>query len=141
MLIKQNELQLPAFSRGFHSITAYIQKAFAEWGIQGNGLLKIFIAHTSASLTINEDADPDVKVDFETFFNQAVPEYNTGFIHTLEGPDDMPAHIKASLLGCQVDIPITKGRLHMGTWQGVYLGEHRNEGGRRKIILTYIGEK
>ena len=104
------------------------------------GMVQIFIKHTSASLTINEDADPSVRTDFESHMNRMVPENAPYFIHTYEGPDDMPAHIKNSLLGSSVQIPITNGKLNLGTWQGVYLCEHRNHGGSRKIVVTVFGE-
>jgi secondary thiamine-phosphate synthase enzyme len=104
-----------------------------------HGLLQVFIKHTSASLTINENADPTVRVDFESHFNHAVQENLTYYKHTDEGSDDMPAHIKNSLLGCSVSIPISNGKLNLGVWQGIYLGEHRNFGGNRKIVLTAFG--
>lgn len=104
------------------------------------GMIQIFIKHTSASLTINEDADPSVRTDFESHMNQMVPENAPYFIHTYEGPDDMPAHIKNSLLGSSVQIPITNGKLNLGTWQGIYLCEHRNHGGNRKLVVTAFGE-
>ena len=104
------------------------------------GQLQVFIKHTSASLTINENADPTVRQDFESHMNKMVPENAPYYIHTYEGPDDMPAHIKASLMGASVTIPVTNGRLNLGTWQGIYLCEHRNHGGARKVVLTLFGE-
>ena len=106
-----------------------------------DGLLSLFCRHTSASLLINENADPDVREDFETHFNKTVPENAPYYVHTLEGPDDMPAHIKASILGSSVTVPVKDGRFNLGTWQGIYLCEHRNHGGQRKLIVTIIGEK
>ena len=104
------------------------------------GLVNIFIQHTSASLTVNENADYTVREDFERFFNKAVPENEPYFKHTYEGSDDMPAHLKSSLLGASLTIPVTKGRLNLGTWQGIYLCEHRNYGGKRRLIITLQGE-
>lgn len=138
--MKQKEITLPAYSRGFHLITDEIEKGIGEIGSLSTGLLHVFIKHTSASLTINENADPTVRRDFEKFFSRNVPESVEYFEHTMEGPDDMPAHIKASILGSSLTIPITKGRLNLGTWQGVYLCEHRNNGGRRHLVLTIIGD-
>ena len=135
----QKELSLPPFKRGFHLITNLIISAFPEINKIEIGQLQIFIKHTSASLTINENADPTVREDFESHFNKFVPENMPYYIHTYEGADDMPAHIKASLLGASVQIPISNGKLNLGIWQGVYLGEHRNYGGNRKIVLTAYG--
>ncbi|KDE41436.1 hypothetical protein ADINL_0116 [Nitrincola lacisaponensis] len=104
------------------------------------GLLHLFIQHTSASLTINENADPDVRGDFERFFNHAVPENAPYYVHLDEGSDDMPAHLKSSLLGCSLTLPVSNGRLNLGTWQGIYLCEHRNHGGSRRLVLTLQGE-
>ena len=104
------------------------------------GILHVFIQHTSASLTINEDADPIVRADFESHFNQTVPENAPYYKHTIEGPDDMPAHLKSAILGSSVSIPITNGKLNLGTWQGIYLCEHRNRGGQRKLLVTIQGE-
>ena len=103
------------------------------------GFLQVFLLHTSASLTINENADPDVRVDFETAMNHAVPE-SLPYVHTLEGPDDMPAHVKASMMGASVMIPVGDGKLKLGTWQGIYLCEHRNRGGSRSVVVTLMGE-
>lgn len=135
----QKELSLPPFKRGFHLITNLIISAFPEIKKIGIGQLQVFIKHTSASLTINENADPTVREDFESHFNKFVPENMPYYIHTYEGPDDMPAHIKTSLLGASVQIPISNGKLNLGIWQGVYLCEHRNYGGNRKIVLTAYG--
>jgi secondary thiamine-phosphate synthase enzyme len=135
----QKELTLPLFRRGFHLITPLITSGFTEVRDIQRGLLHVFIQHTSASLSINENADPTVRDDFESFFNHLVPENTPYFEHTLEGPDDMPAHLKASLLGNSVVVPISGGRLNLGTWQGIYLCEHRNHGGRRNLVLTAFG--
>lgn len=136
MAIKQSELTLRARSRGFHLITDEVLQALPELGDINAGLLHVFIKHTSASLTINEDADPSVRHDFESHFNKMVPQNAPYYEHTQEGPDDMPAHLKASILGCSVSIPITDGQLNMGTWQGIYLCEHRDHGGPRRLVLT-----
>ncbi|MEM9869192.1 MAG: secondary thiamine-phosphate synthase enzyme YjbQ [Bacteroidota bacterium] len=135
----QTELRLNPLPRGFHLITENIKKAIPEISKIEVGFLNVFIKHTSASLTINENADPTVRVDFESHFNQMVPEDAPYYIHTYEGPDDMPAHIKASLLGNSVQIPITKGGLNLGTWQGIYLCEHRDNASARKLVLTAHG--
>lgn len=139
MKFYQHEITLPAFSRGFHLVTSHIEKAIPELRDIGIGQLQVFIKHTSASLTINENADPTVRGDFERHMNKMVPENASYYEHTLEGPDDMPAHIKASLMGPSVTIPITQGHLNLGTWQGIYLCEHRDYGGRRKLVLTAFG--
>ena len=136
----QKEIRLPTYSRGFHLITRIIEEALREAPSVQAGILQVFIKHTSASLTINENADPTVRADFESFFNHNVPENFPEFIHTYEGPDDMPAHIKSSMLGSSVSIPITNGRMNLGTWQGIYLCEHRNHGGARKIVITLLGQ-
>jgi secondary thiamine-phosphate synthase enzyme len=136
---KQKQLTLPHFTRGFHLITDLIGENLPEIEDISAGLLHVFIRHTSASLTINEDADPTVRSDFESHFNTAIPENAPYYKHTFEGSDDMPAHLKSSILGSFVSIPITDGRLNLGTWQGIYLCEHRNRGGRRNIILTITG--
>lgn len=135
----QKEIRLPAFSRGFHIITRHIEQALPEMKEIKTGILQVFIQHTSASLTINENADPTVREDFESHMNQMVPERASYYEHTLEGPDDMPAHIKSSLMGCSLNIPITNGSLNLGTWQGIYLCEHRNRGGNRNLVLTAYG--
>jgi len=135
----QKEITLPSFSRGFHIITSIIQQELDEFTKIKTGLLHVFIKHTSASLTINENADPTVREDFEGSFNLIVPENAPHYKHTFEGSDDMPAHIKASLLDSSLSVPITNGKLNLGTWQGIYLCEHRNNGGSRKLVLTIIG--
>lgn len=135
----QTTLTLPAFPRGFHLVTRHVVDAIPQVRELKVGLLHVFIQHTSASLTINENADPDVRTDFETAMNHAVPE-DLDYVHTIEGPDDMPAHVKASMLGSSVSIPIREGGLALGTWQGIYLCEHRNSGGRRNLVLTLWGE-
>ena len=136
----QREIILPAYPRGFHLITSHIKDAMPEMKQIGTGQMQIFIKHTSASLTINENADPTVRKDFETHFNQSVPENAHYYKHNTEGADDMPAHIKASLMGASVTIPITNGVMNLGTWQGIYLCEHRNHGGSREIVITAFGE-
>lgn len=132
----QREITLPAFPRGFHLITQMIAREIPEIGDVDVGLLHVFIKHTSASLTVNENADPTVRDDFEAYFDRAVPENEPYFLHTAEGPDDMPAHIKASMVGSSVSIPISKGHLNLGTWQGIYLCEFRNRGGSRRLVIT-----
>ena len=136
----QATITLSPRQRGFHLITREIVEAIPELCSFDVGLLHVFIQHTSAGLTINENADPDVRVDMETAANRICPE-NSPFIHTCEGPDDMPAHVKASLFGSSVTIPIDHGRLALGTWQGVYLCEHRDRGGGRRLILTIQGRR
>ncbi|MBD2755103.1 secondary thiamine-phosphate synthase enzyme YjbQ [Spirosoma validum] len=136
----QQTLRLPAYARGFHLITRTIEREFADLQQIRVGILHVFIQHTSASLTINENADPTVRGDFERFFNKTAPENEPYYQHDYEGSDDMPAHLKAAMLGNSVMIPITNGRLNLGTWQGIYLGEHRNDGGRRTLVLTAWGE-
>lgn len=140
MKIYQQSLQLKARTRGFHIITSEIVYAMPEITEIKTGMLQVFIQHTSASLTINENADPTVRKDFEMFFNQNVPEDDPGYLHNDEGSDDMPAHLKAAMLGSSVMVPIRNGRLGLGTWQGVYLCEHRNYGGSRSLIITIWGE-
>jgi len=132
-VIKQYEIILPSYPRGFHIITDLI---VSQIELPETGLLHVFIKHTSAGLTISENADPDVRVDFESIFNKLVPENLPFLTHTMEGPDDMPAHIKSSLVGSSISIPITDGNLNLGTWQGIYLCEFRNNGGRRKLVIT-----
>jgi secondary thiamine-phosphate synthase enzyme len=136
----QHSLQLPAFPRGFHIITEHVVRAVPELPRTQVGLLHVFIQHTSASLCINENADPDVPLDLESSFSAIAPE-DFPHRHTVEGPDDMPAHVKASLLGSSVSIPVSAGQLNLGTWQGIYLCEHRNRGGRRRLVLTLHGEQ
>ena len=140
MKLYQREIRLPAFPRGFHLVTAIIEREFPEIANIDVGLAQVFIKHTSASLTINENADPTVRTDFESHFDRAVPENAPYYRHTTEGPDDMPAHIKSSLLGGSVVVPISSGRLNLGTWQGIYLCEHRDRGGGRKVVVTAFGE-
>ncbi|NVJ88762.1 MAG: YjbQ family protein [Flavobacteriaceae bacterium] len=139
MIFHQKEIQLSPFKRGFHSITKELIDAFPEISTIEKGFFKVFIKHTSASLTINEDADPSVRVDFESHFNFLVPENQSYFVHTYEGSDDMPAHLKSSILGSTVEVPITNGKINLGTWQGIYLCEHRNIGGSRKLVLSAFG--
>lgn len=140
MIWIQRQMQLKARVRGFHLITEEIERALPELAQIEMGLLHVFIQHTSASLTINENADPTVRVDFESWFNRHVRENESYYRHTLEGSDDMPAHLKASLLGNGVTVPIAQGLLALGTWQGVYLGEHRDYGGSRRLLLTLQGQ-
>lgn len=137
----QTQIRLKARSRGFHVVTREILDHLPELREIRTGLLHLFIQHTSASLTINENVSPDVRDDLEQHLNHIVPENAAWYEHTLEGPDDMPAHIKASMLGSGLTIPIGNGQLLLGTWQGIYLGEHRNHGGARSIVATIIGEK
>ncbi|WP_407277414.1 secondary thiamine-phosphate synthase enzyme YjbQ [Tenacibaculum maritimum] len=139
MKFYQKEIQLPEFKRGCHLITDILLNALPEVLQIETGQFQAFIKHTSASLTINENADPTVRMDFESHINKMIPENMPYYKHDYEGADDMPAHIKSSILGCQVQIPITKGRLNLGTWQGIYLGEHRNYGGKRKVVITIFG--
>ena len=136
----QKTIQLKARARGFHLITREIEQALPELADVSVGLLHVFIQHTSASLTINENADPTVRVDFEEVFSRLVPENQPYYKHNDEGPDDLPAHIKSSLLGPSLTIPVTNGRLALGTWQGIYLCEHRDYGGSRRLVLTLHGE-
>ncbi|MEW4452791.1 secondary thiamine-phosphate synthase enzyme YjbQ [Bremerella sp. JC817] len=135
----QKEITLRARSRGFHLVTRDILGELPELATIRVGLLHVFIQHTSASLGINENADPDVQVDLEMAFSKIVSE-DFPYVHTMEGPDDMPAHIKAAMLGSSVTIPITDGRLNLGTWQGIYLCEHRNHASRRRLVVTIQGE-
>ena len=135
----QKTITLSPKSRGFHIITHDVLKNIPELKDLKTGILQLFIKHTSASLTINENADPTVRTDFESHFNMLAPENQSYYQHTFEGSDDMPAHLKASLLGSSVSIPITDGKLNLGTWQGIYLCEHRNRGSDRKLIITVQG--
>jgi secondary thiamine-phosphate synthase enzyme len=139
-MMVQHDITLAARPRGFHLVTREIEGALSELDGMRVGLLHVHIRHTSASLTLNENASPDVRRDFETWFDAAVPESFGGWTHTMEGPDDMPAHVKASLLGPSVTVPVRDGRLHLGTWQGIYLCEHRDHGGARSLTLTLWGE-
>jgi secondary thiamine-phosphate synthase enzyme len=135
----QTTLKLPPFSRGFHHITSHVKAALPNLRTVETGLLHLFLLHTSASILIGENADPDVPRDLERSFNSIVPE-SFPYIHTCEGPDDMPAHIKAALIGCSLQIPVSQGRLVMGTWQGIFLGEHRDHAHGRSLVLTLQGE-
>lgn len=135
----QRELTLKAYRRGFHLITGKVIGAVPELSDVKTGMLQVFIKHTSASLTINENADSTVREDFESHLNEMVPEDAPYYIHTYEGPDDMPAHIKASLMGASVQIPISQGKLNLGIWQGIYLCEHRNNASGRKLVITVYG--
>lgn len=136
----QKSIRLPALKRGFHLITDLIVAEMPDLEKIQVGLAHVFIRHTSASLTINEDADPTVRQDFESHFNKMVPENAPYYRHNDEGPDDMPAHLKASLLGSSVTVPITAGKLNLGTWQGIYLCEHRDQASRRWLVITLQGE-
>ncbi len=136
----QKEITVRARRRGFHLITREVLAELPELGDLRVGMLHIFIKHTSASLSINENADPDVQTDLEMAFSKIAPE-SFPYVHTMEGPDDMPAHIKAAMLGSSVTIPITDGRLNLGTWQGIYLCEHRNHASNRRLVLTIQGER
>ncbi|MEP0712578.1 secondary thiamine-phosphate synthase enzyme YjbQ [Algoriphagus sp.] len=136
----QHQLRLPAFPSGYHLITDKIEAAIPEIAQIQTGFLQVFIQHTSAALTINENADPTVRKDFRTFVNELIPESYPRFIHTDEGPDDMPAHIKASFFDSSLQIPISGGKLNLGIWQGIYLCEFRRNGGSRCLILTAFGE-
>lgn len=139
MTVFQKEFSLKPKSRGFHLITREVLEQVPEISEIKAGIMQVFIQHTSASLTINENADPTVRADFETFFTRTVPEDMNLYQHTYEGPDDMTSHIKSSLLGSSVSIPVTNGRLNLGNWQGIYLCEHRNHGGSRKLVVTLTG--
>jgi len=136
----QASIQLRARARGFHLITSEVLQAIPQLREVKTGMCQVFIQHTSASLTINENADPTVRIDFETYFNKAVPENDPDYEHNDEGPDDMPAHLKAAMLGSSVMIPVTNGRFNLGTWQGIYLCEHRDYGGARSLVITIWGE-
>ncbi|MBK7106571.1 MAG: YjbQ family protein [Ignavibacteriae bacterium] len=136
----QTEINLKPKNRGFHIITREVENAIPEMKNIKTGLANIFIQHTSASLTINENVSPDVRRDMEKYFNNIVSENISYFEHTYEGTDDMPAHIKSSLLGPSLTIPIKDGKFNLGTWQGIYLCEHRDYGGSRKIVITLMGE-
>lgn len=140
MKIYQQSIQLRERKRGFHLITDEVVRSLPQISEIRTGMCQVFIQHTSASLCINENADPTVRIDFEMYFNKAVPENDPDYRHDDEGPDDMPAHLKAAMLGSSVTIPISNGRLALGTWQGIYLCEHRNYGGQRSIVITAWGE-
>lgn len=133
-MVRQFEVTLPAFRRGYHLITSWIEEHIHDFPEQG--ICHILIKHTSAGITINENADPSVRTDFESFFNRLVPENEPYYVHTMEGSDDMPAHLKSSIVGHSVTIPITNHRLNLGTWQGIYLCEFRNHGGGRRLVIT-----
>ncbi len=137
----QKEIQLKSLSRGFHLNTRVIVQQLPELKQIRIGMMNVFIKHTSASLTINENADPSVRHDFESYFNRFVPENESYYRHVDEGSDDMPAHLKSSILGSTLNIPITNGQLNMGIWQGIYLCEHRNYGGSRRLVVTINGEE
>lgn len=136
----QTQIQLKPRARGFHLITDEIERALPELRQIQTGLLHLLLQHTSASLTLNENADPTVRSDFEAYFNRTVPENEPYYQYIYEGPDDLPAHFKSSLLGVSLMLPVSSGTLALGTWQGIYLGEHRNHGGSRRIIATLQGE-
>lgn len=140
MNIYQKEITLKPYPRGYHLISREIVDKFHELKDIKIGLLHVFIKHTSASLTLNENADPTVRMDFESHFNKMVPENMAYYKHDYEGADDMPAHIKSSILGSSITMPVTNGRINAGIWQGIYLCEHRNNGGGRKLVLTVYGE-
>jgi len=132
----QQEFELTPRRRGYHLVTSEILKNLPS--LPDTGILHLFIKHTSAALSVNENADPSVRIDFESILNEIVPENQSYYTHTLEGDDDMPAHIKSSLIGSSITIPITNGRLNLGTWQGIYLCEFRNSGGSRQIVATIL---
>jgi len=136
----QREFSIAARKRGFHLVTSEIVSKIPELATMHCGILHLFIKHTSASITLNENADPSVRTDMERHFNVSVPENARYYTHDTEGPDDMPAHIKSSLLGASLVIPVTDGRLNLGTWQGIYLCEHRDDGGARSIVATIAGD-
>jgi len=136
----QTVIRLKPRPRGFHLVTDEVVRALPELGRLRVGIAHFFLQHTSASLSINENADPDVRADFDRWLDRAVPESAPYFVHTAEGPDDMPAHVKSGVMGVSVSVPIRDGRLAMGTWQGLYLGEHRDEGGSRSVVVTLFGE-
>jgi len=137
---QQKQITLKPYPRGFHLVTREFLELVPEIADYNIGIAHIFIQHTSASLTINENADPDVRKDFESHMNMVVPENASYYVHTLEGPDDMPAHIKGAMMGFELSIPIHQGQLRFGTWQGIYLCEHRNSAGGRKLVVTLQGE-
>jgi secondary thiamine-phosphate synthase enzyme len=136
----QKIFRLTPRPRGFHLVTDEVVRQLPELGRIESGILHLFIQHTSASLAVNENADPSVRADFESHFNVLAPEDARHYTHDAEGSDDMPAHLKAAMLGCSVSVPITGGRLNLGTWQGIYLGEHRERGGPRAVVATIVGE-
>ncbi len=140
MIWQQKKIRLKPQKRGFHLITSEIEQKLTELNTIKIGIANIFIQHTSASLTINENADPTVRADFESHFNHFVPERQSYYLHDYEGDDDMPAHLKASILSTSVTLPITNGSFNLGTWQGIYLGEHRNSASGRTLLITLQGE-
>jgi secondary thiamine-phosphate synthase enzyme len=133
-MIQQTEITLPYFKRGYHLITSLIERHLPE--LPEKGLLHILVKHTSAGITLNENADPSVRTDFESFINKMIPENDAVYVHTFEGSDDMPAHLKSSVIGNELTIPVTGHRLNLGTWQGIYFCEFRNSGGSRRLVLT-----
>lgn len=133
-MIQQKEIKLPQFKRGYHLVTSLIEDRLDK--LPETGLLHILVKHTSAGITINENADPSVRTDFESFINKMIPENDSVYVHTYEGSDDMPAHLKSSVIGAEITIPITNYRLNLGTWQGIYFCEFRNYGGARNIVCT-----
>jgi secondary thiamine-phosphate synthase enzyme len=135
-MTEQFEITLPAFKRGYHLITDLVEHQLPN--LPEKGLINFLLQHTSAAITLNENADPSVRYDFETFMNKLVPEKDPSFVHLMEGSDDMPAHLKSSLIGTSLTIPITNHQLNLGTWQGIYLCEFRNFGGRRKLVVTIL---
>lgn len=135
-MVEQIEIRLPAFKRGYHLITDSIERQLPK--LPEKGLVNILIQHTSAGISLNENADPSVRYDFETFMSKLVPENDPDFTHIFEGADDQPAHLKSSLIGASLTIPVTNHRLNLGTWQGIYLCEFRNFGGRRKLVITIL---
>lgn len=141
MKLYQKEIHLRPRPRGFHLVTEEIIHAFPELRELETGLMQIFIKHTSASLTVNENADPSVRKDLDRHLNELAPENQSYYTHTYEGPDDMPAHIKGSLMGVSLLLPISRGRLNLGTWQGIYLGEHRDQGGSRTLVVSAWGTR
>ena len=141
MLWHQVIIRLKGRPRGFHLVTSEIVSAVSEMRDIGTGMLNLFLQHTSASLVINENADPDVRTDMATWVDRAVPDGASYFIHDAEGADDMPAHVKSAVLGTSLNIPVRDGRLALGTWQGVYLGEHRDHGGSRSVVATLWGQR
>ena len=140
MKVVQREVTLKPKRRGFHLITREVEEAMPELEEIGHGVAHVLIKHTSAALTLNENASPEVRTDFESIFNRLVPEDEPYYRHTLEGSDDMPAHAKASILGFNLTLPISNGRFNLGTWQGIYLCEHRDRGGARRLVVTAFGE-
>lgn len=140
MRVLQNFISLKPRSRGFHLITSEVQQGMPDLESVGAGLAHVMILHTSAGLTLNENADPDVRTDFRTIFDDLVPEGNPAYVHTLEGLDDMPAHAKATITGSSVMVPIRNGQFVLGTWQGIYLGEFRDHGGSRRLVVTVLAD-